>query len=121
MGRDSALRLLDEASEAVRYNRDLLQSALDHVGQGLAVFDKKMQLICWNRQFREILILPSSNIAGSECRSMRSSVSWRSTLSEYTAVEEFVTDRIIKYQITMESFRERSIEGRVLYRSASTR
>ncbi len=59
VGRESALRLLDEASEAVQYNRDLLQTALDHVGQGLAVFDKKMQLICWNRQFREILMLPS--------------------------------------------------------------
>ena len=59
VGRELALKLLDEASEAVQYNRDLLQTALEHVGQGLAVFDKKMQLICWNRQFREILALPA--------------------------------------------------------------
>ena len=55
----SALRLLDDASEAIQYNRDLLQSALDQVRHGLTVFDKDMRLICWNRQFRELLNLPS--------------------------------------------------------------
>jgi Na+/proline symporter/signal transduction histidine kinase len=57
-GSHSALRLLDDASEALQYNRDLLQSALDQVRHGLSVFDKDMKLICWNRQFRELLNLP---------------------------------------------------------------
>src|SRR4030095_12293447 len=39
-GSQSALRLLDDASEALQYNRDLLQSALDQVRHGLSVFDK---------------------------------------------------------------------------------
>lgn len=55
----SALSLLDDATEAIQYNRELLQSALDHVRQGLAVFDKDMRLVCWNRQFRDHLDLPS--------------------------------------------------------------
>ncbi len=114
VGRESALRLLDEASEAVQYNRDLLQSALDHVGQGLAVFDKKMQLICWNRQFREILMLPQQyGRVGAPLDEIIRFMAQR-VQRNATAVEEFVTDRIIKYQITMESFRERSIEGRVV-------
>ena len=54
-GSHSALKLLDDASEALQYNRDLLQSALDQVRHGLSVFDKDMKLICWNRQFRELL------------------------------------------------------------------
>ncbi len=58
VGHQSALKLLDDASEALHYNRDLLQSALDHVSQGISVFDKDMRLICWNRQFRELLDLP---------------------------------------------------------------
>jgi PAS domain-containing protein len=58
-GSHSALKLLDDASEALQYNRDLLQSALDQVRHGLSVFDKDMKLICWNRQFRELLNLPS--------------------------------------------------------------
>ncbi|WP_102959815.1 PAS domain-containing hybrid sensor histidine kinase/response regulator [Mangrovicella endophytica] len=54
----SALRLLDDASEAVRYNRDLLHVALDQVEQGLAVFDADFRLTFWNRQFRDLLLLP---------------------------------------------------------------
>lgn len=53
-----AMKLLDDASAAIQYNRDLLQSAIDHVRQGIAVFDGQMRLICWNRQFRTLLHLP---------------------------------------------------------------
>jgi PAS domain-containing protein len=35
-----------------------LQAALNHVRQGIAVFDADLQLICSNRQFGEILGLP---------------------------------------------------------------
>ena len=50
----AALKLLDDANAAIQYNREILQTALDHVRQGIAVFDKDLQLICWNRQFGEI-------------------------------------------------------------------
>jgi Na+/proline symporter len=52
-----ALKLLDDASQAIQHNRDLLQSAIDHVRQGIAVFDRNLNLICWNRQFRHLLHL----------------------------------------------------------------
>ncbi len=54
----AALKLLDDAHAAIHYNREILQTALDHVRQGIAVFDKQFSLLCWNRQFREILTLP---------------------------------------------------------------
>ncbi len=54
----AALKLLDDANAAIHYNREILQTALGHVGQGIAVFDKDGHLICWNRQFGEILDLP---------------------------------------------------------------
>jgi Na+/proline symporter/signal transduction histidine kinase/ActR/RegA family two-component response regulator len=54
----AALKLLDDASAAIHYNREILQTALDHVRQGIAVFDKAMHLVCWNRQFGEVLDLP---------------------------------------------------------------
>ena len=56
----AALRLLDDANAAIQYNREILQTALDHVRQGIAVFDKDLQLICWNRQFGEVIDLPPS-------------------------------------------------------------
>jgi Na+/proline symporter/signal transduction histidine kinase len=56
----AALKLLDDANAAIQYNREILQTALDHVRQGIAVFDKDLRLVCWNRQFGEILDLPLS-------------------------------------------------------------
>jgi Na+/proline symporter len=52
-----ALKLLDEASAALQYNRDLLQTAIDHVRDGIGVFDRDLRLICWNRRFRGALDL----------------------------------------------------------------
>jgi signal transduction histidine kinase/CheY-like chemotaxis protein len=58
VSRKAALKLLDDANAAIHYNREILQTALDHVRQGIAVFDKSLHLVCWNRQFGEILALP---------------------------------------------------------------
>ena len=58
MSTKEALRLLDDANAVIHYNREILQTALDHVRQGIAVFNEDMTLLCWNRQFGEILELP---------------------------------------------------------------
>ncbi|MFO1149488.1 MAG: PAS domain-containing hybrid sensor histidine kinase/response regulator [Alsobacter sp.] len=55
----AALKLLDDASAAIQYNRDLLQHALDHARQGITVFDKDLRLMCWNREFQELFRLPN--------------------------------------------------------------
>src|ERR1700756_3520773 len=57
-----ALKLLDDANAAIHYNRAILQTALDHVRQGIAVFDKDLHLVCWNRQFGEIFDLPPERV-----------------------------------------------------------
>lgn len=53
-----AFRLLDDASEALQYNRDLLQIALDQMEQGITVFDSDFRLTCWNKRFRNLFDLP---------------------------------------------------------------
>ena len=55
----AALKLLDDSHAALHFNREILQTALNHVRQGIAVFDADLQLICSNRQFSEILGLPA--------------------------------------------------------------
>ncbi|MFB2549738.1 PAS domain-containing hybrid sensor histidine kinase/response regulator [Ensifer soli] len=50
--------LLDQASEALQYNQDMLQTALSQMDQGIAVFDSSSTLITWNRRFRQLLDLP---------------------------------------------------------------
>jgi Na+/proline symporter/signal transduction histidine kinase/CheY-like chemotaxis protein len=54
----AALKLLDDSHAALHFNREILQTALNHVRQGIAVFDVDLQLICSNRQFGELLLLP---------------------------------------------------------------
>jgi Na+/proline symporter/CheY-like chemotaxis protein/two-component sensor histidine kinase len=53
------VQLLDDASEALQQNRDLLQMALNQMDQGISVFDKNLRLTNWNTQFRALLSLPS--------------------------------------------------------------
>ncbi len=55
----AALKLLDDANAAIHYNREILQTALDHVHEGIAVFDKDLRLVCWNRQYGDIIDLPA--------------------------------------------------------------
>ncbi|MDZ4791591.1 MAG: hybrid sensor histidine kinase/response regulator [Hyphomicrobiales bacterium] len=107
VGMASALKLLDDATEAIQFNRDLLESALDQVRQGIAVFDKDMRLICWNRQFRETLRLPPELVRyGAQLDQIVRHMAAREH-KDIASVENIVTDRIRKYIVTMETFQER--------------
>ncbi len=53
-----ALKLLDDANAAMQYNREVLQTALEHARQGVSVFDPDGKLMVWNRPFAEVLALP---------------------------------------------------------------
>jgi signal transduction histidine kinase/FixJ family two-component response regulator len=57
------MRLLDDASAAIQHNRDLLQSAIDHVPQGLAFFDNRLTLTNWNRQFIDLFGFSSEAVS----------------------------------------------------------
>lgn len=52
--------LLDEATEAIRYNHHVLQTALEQLDEGITVFDHDNRLAYWNSQFRKLLNLPAS-------------------------------------------------------------
>ncbi len=56
--RDLAKRRRIEAQLAEKTG--LLQTTFDNIGQGLAVFDRHLRLVAWNRQFVEIFSLPAA-------------------------------------------------------------
>ncbi|EJN05392.1 PAS-domain containing protein [Phyllobacterium sp. YR531] len=58
MAQRQAQTLLDHATDAFSQNRQLLQTALDQMDQGIGVFDSQYRLSCWNLQFQIILELP---------------------------------------------------------------
>ena len=108
----NALRLLDDASEALHYNRDLLQSAIDQVRQGLSVFDKDMRLICWNRQFREMLDLPADLAqVGIPLDRILEVLAERGDFGQGN-VKDLVSQRLIRLAVTRETFQEQVDGGR---------
>ncbi len=112
MAPHSAMRLLDDASEALQYNRDLLQSALDQVRHGLSVFDKDMRLVCWNRQFRELLDLPADfgRIGVPLDRVLRFCAE-RGDLGA-GPIDDLVADRLVRLAVKKETFIEHLQQGR---------
>ena len=50
--------LLDEASQELRFNRELLATTLENIAQGICVVDAEMRLAAWNRRYLEIFDYP---------------------------------------------------------------
>ena len=59
----SARALIDEASEAIRYNYEILRNTLDHVGMGIAAFDRDGRLEIFNDRFTTLLPLDDASVA----------------------------------------------------------
>ncbi len=53
----SARAIIDEASQAISYNYEILRNTLDHVGMGIAAFDKDGRLEISNDRFATLLAL----------------------------------------------------------------
>ena len=106
----AALKLLDDASAAIHYNREILQTALDHVRQGIAVFDKDLQLMCWSRQFGEILDLPPQLVrVGASLDEMMRAYADDGT-RDGAEIDALVRDRTARYLSGSEPFLERFAE-----------
>jgi signal transduction histidine kinase len=61
-GPDDVVRLLDEAAQAVQFNRELLQATLDNLSQGVSVVDQDLRLVAWNTRYLELFDLPSGYV-----------------------------------------------------------
>ena len=103
----AALKLLDDANAAIHYNREILQTALDHVRQGIAVFDKDTHLICWNRQFGELLQLPNEIVRiGIDLAEILRFNADRGAFGPGNP-EELVRERLPRYTADLQPFLER--------------
>lgn len=66
-GRDMQLedvvRIADEASEVLQFNRALLQGAIENISQGISVVDQNLHLVAWNRRYLELFNYPDGLIS----------------------------------------------------------
>jgi Na+/proline symporter/signal transduction histidine kinase len=117
----AALKLLDDANAAIHYNREVLQTALDHVRQGIAVFDKELALVCWNRQFGEIFDLPHGlTRVGIALGEILRHIAPHGERND-KGIAGFVAERIAKYASEAEPFLERFTERGLVIEVRSNR
>ncbi|KAF1004616.1 MAG: Non-motile and phage-resistance protein [Luteibacter sp.] len=57
-----AMALMDEASQELRFNRELLSTTLENVSQGISVVDGDMRLVAWNRRYLELFDYPDGMV-----------------------------------------------------------
>ena len=49
---------VDEASQVLKFNRDLLQSTIENINQGISVVDQELNLVAWNSGYKEMFNYP---------------------------------------------------------------
>ncbi len=62
LGPEAVLELLNQTSRAVQFNRELLESTLDNMPQGVSVVDTDLRLVGWNRRYVELMEYPESTV-----------------------------------------------------------
>ena len=62
LGPEAVMELLDRTSQAVQFNRELLESTLDNMTQGVSVVDQGMRLVGWNRRYVELMEYPDGTL-----------------------------------------------------------
>jgi signal transduction histidine kinase/Na+/proline symporter len=62
LGPEAVMDLLDQTSQAVQFNRELLESTLDNMTQGVSVVDQGMRLVGWNRRYVELMEYPEGTL-----------------------------------------------------------
>lgn len=59
---EDVVRIVDEASEVLHFNRALLQGAIENITQGISVVDQSLQLVAWNHRYLELFDYPEGLI-----------------------------------------------------------
>lgn len=55
---EDVVSIVDEASQMFQFNRELLQSGVENIEQGICVVDADMRVVAWNQRYIELLNYP---------------------------------------------------------------
>ncbi|MCX5589914.1 hybrid sensor histidine kinase/response regulator [Alcaligenes endophyticus] len=55
---NTVVAVLDEAGQALRFNRDILLATLENIDQGISVVDADMRLLAWNQSYQSLWEYP---------------------------------------------------------------
>ena len=51
--------LMDQTSQAISFNRELLEAGFENISQGISVIDRNQRLVAWNSKYAEIFSYPT--------------------------------------------------------------
>ncbi|MFY8274459.1 PAS domain-containing hybrid sensor histidine kinase/response regulator [Pseudoalteromonas sp. SSDWG2] len=60
---EQVAEFVDEASQVLRFNRDLLQATIENIEQGISVVDSDLKLVAWNQSYQEMFAYPQDMLA----------------------------------------------------------
>lgn len=55
---EDVMRLLDDTSHVIQFNRELLRATLEHMSQGVSVVDADLRLVAWNHRYMKFFDYP---------------------------------------------------------------
>lgn len=55
---EDVVSIVDEASQAMTFSRELLQSAIENISLGVAVVNHQQQLVVWNQRYLDMFVYP---------------------------------------------------------------
>ncbi|MFL1484238.1 NahK/ErcS family hybrid sensor histidine kinase/response regulator [Marinobacter sp. LN3S78] len=59
---EDVVSIVDEASQAMTFSRELLQSAIENLSLGVSVVNHQQQLVVWNRRYLELFSYPKGYV-----------------------------------------------------------
>ncbi len=59
---DDVVRMMDEASELIQFNHQLLRTTIETIAQGICVVDRSMQVVAWNQAYVKLFQYPDGLI-----------------------------------------------------------
>jgi len=84
--------LLDEASQELRFNREVLSTTLENISQGVSVVDANMRLIAWNRRYQEMLGYPDGMLYVG--RPIAELIRWNAERAELSIADPAIVDDV---------------------------
>ncbi|WP_435274743.1 PAS-domain containing protein [Psychrobium sp. nBUS_13] len=68
---EDVVSIVDEANQMFEFNRELLQSGVENIEQGISVVDADMRIVAWNQRYVDLLGYPSGFVtAGKSVREL---------------------------------------------------
>ena len=91
---EDVVSIVDEASQAMTFSRELLQSAIENISIGVSVVNHQQQLVVWNHRYLELFNYPKGFVRVG--RSVEDLMRYNLTNANLSArrIDEIIADRL---------------------------